>query len=136
MNTEDFVASRGIKAVARRVDSNPNTEQGGWGKGASHWSVELRMGRHRLTVPFSQGSALTEPPTAVDVLDCLASDASMVISGQSFEEFCSECGYDDTDSRTAERTYRIVKAQTAKLQKFLGGHGDALSELVYDVERV
>ncbi len=65
-------------------------------------------------------------PTAADVLDCLASDCSGMDSGTTFEDWCSEYGY-DTDSRKAEQTFLAVKAEAAQLREFLG---DAFSDLL------
>ena len=86
-----------------------------------------------LTVYFSQGSAHKKPPTLAEVLDCLASDASGVDNAQSFEDWASEYGY-DTDSRKAERTYRICEEQAQKLKALLGQ--DAYNQLLYSTERL
>jgi len=54
---------------------------------------------------FKYGQSLknqSETPTAYDVLACLTK-----YDVGSFEDFCSEFGY-DTDSRTAERTFKAV----------------------------
>jgi hypothetical protein len=91
-----------------------------------HWAVTLRMGRKQMTVPFSQGWAHTKPPTAADVLDCLASDASG--ADESFEDWAANYGY-DTDSRKAERTYNAVRKQTARLRQFLGDKYEPLLEV-------
>jgi hypothetical protein len=72
-----------------------------------------------------------EPPTAAEVLDSLASDASG--ADQNFEDWCADFGY-DTDSRKAERTYNAVREQTFSLRKLLG-HRD-FETLLSDVERM
>jgi hypothetical protein len=44
------------------------------------------------------------------------------VSGDyTFEEFCSELGY-DTDSRTAEKIYKKCKKQLEKLNKIYDGN--------------
>lgn len=52
---------------------------------------------------FGQSVSLgSTPPTAYDILSCLEK-----YDCGSFEDFCGEFGY-DTDSRTAEKTYKAV----------------------------
>ena len=85
-----------------------------------------------LTVYFSQGSAHTKPPTLVNVLDCLASDASGIDNARTFEDWANDYGY-DTDSRKAEATYRTICAQAQELKRLLG---DAYGQLLYNVERL
>lgn len=98
--------------------------------GATSWNVTLKRGEpgvdyDELRVPFYTGSAWTEPPTALDVLTCLASDACGYENARDFEEWASEYGY-DTDSRRAERLYNQVGNQTEKLRDFLGDDFDAI----------
>lgn len=112
---KNFAQEHGIHATAIGADRNPNMDDAS--PDSRHWKVTLRRGVARLTVPFTQGAAHTKPPTAMDVLGCLASDASG--AGESFEEWCSNFGY-DADSRKAKRTYDAVKSQTSKLKTFLG----------------
>lgn len=112
---QNFAQEYGIHATATATDSNPNMEDAR--PDARHWKVTLRRGPARLTVPFTQGSAHRKPPTAMDVLGCLASDASG--AEESFEEWCGNLGY-EADSRKAKKTYDAVKKQTAKLKTFLG----------------
>lgn len=49
---------------------------------------------------------------------CFLSDA--VSAKQSFEDFCSEFGY-DSDSRKAERIYKACEKSLAKLEKLYSG---------------
>jgi len=107
------------------ADENPNME--GMPQGSTHYKVTLtvrRDGKRRqLTTFFSQGPAFCREPEAPEVLDCLLSDGS---SGrQSFEDFCSDFGY-DTDSRRCERTWKACRDTDRKLDQFLGYHRDAL----------
>lgn len=70
-----------------------------------------------MTVDFYCGSGLSgKQPTAEEVLDCLASDATTI--GESFEDFALNLGY-DTDSRKAEKIYKAVLHQTNRLKKFI-----------------
>jgi hypothetical protein len=84
------------------------------------WNVTLKMNGRQLTVPFGMGYGHNQAePTAENVLSCLLSDASDAENAASFEDWCSEYGR-DTDSRSAERTYRQIRKQTEKLSAFLG----------------
>lgn len=125
---QEFLEARKISNVTDYADSNPNMHNDG--HPMNHWRVVLRNGRKRMTVRFSTGLGIREKPDAADVLDCLASDATT--TDLSFNDFCQELGY-DTDSRTAERTYRIIQRQSKRLRSFLGeADYDAL---LYGTER-
>ncbi len=98
-----------------------------------HWRVTLRHAGRRMTLTFSQGYGHNgAAPKVADVLDCLSSDASSVIS-ESFEDFAATMGY-DTDSRKALRTYNVCKRQADKLQRMLGA--DLFTVLLYNTERL
>ena len=67
------------------------------------YKITLRNGNGSYTFKFGQSIANQgQEPTAYDVLACLTK-----YDVGSFEDFCSEFGY-DTDSRTAEKTYFAV----------------------------
>jgi hypothetical protein len=67
------------------------------------FKMKLSRGRKSYTFSFGQSiNAGAEEPTMYDVLTCLQK-----YEVGSFEDFCSEFGY-DTDSRTAEKTYKAV----------------------------
>lgn len=122
MGLEDRIAQDGITAEAEWGET-PS-----WALDEEHprtwYRVTLHYDGGAMTVPFGMGSALTEEPTAADVLNCLASDASGYENARTFEEWASEYGY-DPDSRSAERTYNLVAEQTAHLRTFLGDQYDA-----------
>lgn len=125
----DWIASMRITATAQRADANPNMEDGA--HIMDHWRVTLRCGGSRMTVPFSMGQGHNgQPPTAADVLECLALDASSYENARSFEDWCAEYGY-DTDSRKAERTYRAVKRGAERLERWLG---NAYQTLLWEVD--
>lgn len=90
-----------------------------WQQRAHPYTVVLKYKRRKMTLPFFMGPALTHEPTALDVLDCLISDAATYVCCRSFEEWASDLGV-DSDSRKAEAQYRAVGAQTEKLKKLLG----------------
>ncbi len=114
-----FIARNRITAHVEYADNNPNMESDKeWNRGASHWKITLHCRGHQMTTYFSQGSAHTKEPTAADLLDCLALDSSGIDNARSFEDWCSEYGY-DTDSRKAEKTFKVCERQAQKLKTFL-----------------
>lgn len=67
-------------------------------------------------------------PTLADILYYLQSDAA--IASESFDDFCSNCGY-DTDSRKALETYLACQKSGTDLRS-LGLNLDTLGELFQD----
>lgn len=130
MTTDEFIASQKLSMSCAAAYDNPNMTDAS--PGMQHYSCVIRRGKRRLTVPFSVGSGWTREPSAADVLDCLASDAAGVENARGFLDWCGEYGY-DTDSRKAERTFKVCERQAAKLKRFLGA--DLYQVLLFDVER-
>lgn len=56
----------------------------------------------------------SKSPSAYDILACL----DTYNDGITFEDFCTGYGY-DTDSITAEKTFKAVQYQTSKLKEIL-----------------
>lgn len=113
----EYVAKHGLTMTSSRISHNPNSDD--WGDRDRHWQCEITGEGVELLIPFSQGSAHTKPPAIVDVLSCLASDASFVENCDTFEDFANELGY-DPDSRKAEATYKACQEQTGYLIQELG----------------
>lgn len=124
-----------VHIACEEIDRNPFMEEkpiDGVSTDMDHWKVRLTRPRRSMTILFSMGKGHNgAEPTAADVLDCLASDASSVDTN-SFEDWCADLGY-DVDSRKAERTYRECKRQAEKLSHFLGGQ--LMTTLLYHVTR-
>jgi len=89
----------------------------GWPEGTMSYTVTLRYRGRRMTVPYFCGPLCGEPSIA-DVLYCVLMDSGSVENARSFEEWCSEFGY-DTDSRKAERIYNGCCRQRDKVQFLL-----------------
>lgn len=128
----DFIKEQKITLRFDYADSNPNMPDS---QNMDHYRVTLRNAdRKRMTLVYSKGYGHNNKPPEVDeVLDCVASDAAGFENSNGFEDWCSEYGY-DTDSRSAERTYKAIEKQAAKLQAFLGT--EAFNELLWNVERM
>ena len=127
---QQFTRALHITATSEMVDRNPNMPDS---ERMDHYRVVLRRGRKQLTVYFSMGVAISREPSAEDVLDCLASDASSVDNAASFEDWAGELGY-DTDSRKAERIYKVCERQAMRLRNFLGDQ-ENYETLLYQTER-
>jgi hypothetical protein len=97
-------------------------DKDGWDHFA--YTVRLNRGDESIRVPWRQGLALTDSPTAADVLESLLSDAAGVENAESFEDWASEYGY-DSDSRRAFATWEACKAQTDQLRDLLGEDYDS-----------
>lgn len=131
---EQFIAEQQLVMSVVAVKQNPHMADSPMPRNFECTISFVGRGYHEpLTVYFSQGSAHENPPTLAEVLDCLASDASGIENARSFEEWASEYGY-DTDSRKAERTYKICEKQARDLERFLGQ--DAYQQLLWNTERL
>ncbi|MEN6623994.1 MAG: hypothetical protein ABFD50_20915 [Smithella sp.] len=129
MNTmTTFVNENKIKMDVEYADENKLNP--GW-KDANHYKVILKCNGKQLTTYFSQGYGITGEPKPEDVLNALASDSSGVENARSFEDWASEYGY-DTDSRKAEKIYKVCEKQAKKLNSFLGY--EKYQELLYNTE--
>jgi hypothetical protein len=89
-----------------------------------HYIATLTREDRTLTTQYSTGSGWTREPTADDVLESLLSDASLVESTNSSEEWADDLGY-DTDSRSAERAYTACRGIRDDLMTFLGERYEA-----------
>jgi hypothetical protein len=106
--------------TAKSIEAAPTSEDAKDYPGGHHYMVTLsRPGHKMLTTEYHMGSALTHRPKASEVLWSLVQDAEGYHNARDFEDWAGEYGY-DSDSRTAERTYRQVEKLTNKLHDFLG----------------
>lgn len=83
------------------------------------YTVRLRRKGRTITTPWRQGLALTDPPTAEDVLASMMLDASSYENARDFSDWASDFGYDE-DSRKAENIYKACGVIARKLRQFLG----------------
>lgn len=114
-----------IKIENEWAEPNPDWPQ------ADAFKVTLQYKRRKLTVPFYQGRAVCEEPTAASVIYCLISDALSVESATSFEDWADNLGY-DRDSRKAEKTYKACCNIQQRIRHFLGEDFDKFAEACLD----
>jgi hypothetical protein len=127
-----FIVSNGLRMTCDWANENPNMN--GMPAGSSHWKCLIRCGKRQMTVFFSMGPAHSREPELADVLDCLASDAASIENAPNFEDWASELGY-DTDSRKAEKTFKVCQKQAEKLRQLLYTD-EAYRNLLFNTERL
>ena len=134
MTITQLIKDQKITFQIDEMMSNPNMDDTeGWNGAGRHYRYIIRRGKRGMTIPFSRGPGLTDSPALEECLDCLASDAVSVRNARGFIDWCGEYGF-DTDSRKAEKTYRICKRQTDKLERLLGP--EIFEVLLYSCERL
>ncbi len=113
-----FCKERGLTIDVKNLGVETEDSGGGRQWTYNSYRVTLKYKSRQLTTSFKQGLAHKEDPEAHDVLGCMLVDASSV-AGVSFEDFCSEFGY-DPDSRRAEKLFKDCNSNAKKLIRFLG----------------
>lgn len=114
-----------MRITATPINKRPPwaDEDGATWRGQGWSIILLRQGRkpgERMEFPFWTGEAYgTTKPTAVDVMDCLCSDAAGIENARGFEDWAADLGY-NTDSRRAEAVYKRCGELANELRAFLG----------------
>lgn len=130
MNIKQFIEKHKITSEYNCVGRNKHMPTY---KDAHHYKVTFYRGDDSLTTPYSQGLGIKEDPTAEDVLNCLAMDASSAENCPTLEDFFDEFGY-EIDDPTTSRTWRIIQREAKKLKAFLGTA--PYNTLLWDIERL
>lgn len=126
---EIAIVELGVTMSAVFVDSRPDGLMSDMPRGSTHYHITLERQGETMSFYWSQGPAHTQPPTLGAVLENLCMDWQ---GGETtFEEFCSEMGY-DTDSRRIERMYNAVQAQSADLSRLFDGM--SIGDLCDDIQ--
>lgn len=87
---------------------------------------KCKLSRNGKTYTFNFGQSIAqgcEEPTLYDILACLQK-----YDVGSFEDFCSEFGYNE-DSRTAERTYKAVCKEFKAVDRLFNDVIEELQEI-------
>jgi len=112
---KDLLTSFGVKFSANFVKYAPHFSDDK--ESRDIFNITFSRGKNKFSLRFGQsindstGNG-TNKPTEYDVLTCIQKyDAG------SFENFCSEFGY-DTDSRKAEKIYKAVVIEYDKVSNF------------------
>lgn len=85
---------------------------------------KMKLKRNGKSYTFNFGQSInggSNEPTMYDILACIEKNGYA-----SFEDFCSELGY-DSDSKSAEKIFKSVEKEHAAVQNLFG---DILEELL------
>lgn len=97
-----------------------------WGEQQKRLVFKCKLLRNRKNYTFEFGQSIangSNEPTMYDILSCLTK-----YDPETFENFCSSYGY-DTDSRSAERTYKAVCKEYNAVERLFGDIMDELQEI-------
>lgn len=100
-----------------------------WGTETNAYSVTLSYQGRKLTTRFYMGMALTEAPTAAEVLESLAADALMSEEVSNPYELADNLGMEMDEPAEVRKAYKLydeLEAQTNRLRVFLGEDFDAI----------
>ncbi len=101
---------------------------------AAETGVARKVTMTNGALKFGIGNAQFPNPTIREVLESLSLDSD-VKNYLSFESWAREFGY-DTDSKSAEKTYKACQKAAEGLAKVLGGADkiDVVREMIYDID--
>lgn len=110
---KDFLKATGCTLEVRYLRNVKHFENDKYDRDI--YEIVITKGRRVFAFEFGQSinnsTPNRTPPTEYDVLTCLTK-----YDVGDFEEFCDEFGY-DTDSRSAERTYKAVLDEWLNVQR-------------------
>jgi len=112
---EELLHKYGVKTDIEWSAKNPNMS----GFDANHYKITFHIkdedGSRQMTTYFSMGKALTEKPTATQVIDTLMQDMQSISEGR--DDFIDNMGY---EYREGSKVFDTIETQTQKLFNFLG----------------
>ena len=104
--------------VRVHIERHKMVDREGFPTGSRHYEVTVsNQSGDSFSVVYSQGPAIKEAPSIFAVLSALMMDYEC--GGLSFEEFCSDIGY-DPDSKEDYKLYMNAKALNADMYSVLG----------------
>jgi len=117
----DFATKHGVK-----LQILGSERKSMWDEQQSRTVFRVKLSRKGKSYTFEFGQSIAagnEDPTMYDILTCLTK-----YDPESFDNFCSEYGY-DTDSRKAEKTYKAVCKEFEAVDRLFGDVIDELAEI-------
>ena len=120
MDVKTFIAKTQVAFTATHVLTEDD--------GRSRWLVELKTPLATQHFDYWQGSALTEEPTAADVLECLALDQGVRDECDDVLDYAVNYGYELTAQAADElrTTWALLTENGEKLDSLFG---DLLQEV-------
>ena len=119
----DFAAKHGVKLS---VIGDPEYRKYFNDDNQARYVFRLRLTRGRKSYTFTFGQSINDGskrPTMYDVLACMTK-----YDPESFENFCDEFGY-NTDSRSAEHTYKAVCREWEAMDRLFSDCMEELQEI-------
>ena len=121
-----------IKVIVENACEKPSP----WGNGSDyekHNRVKVINLKTRKRTTFDFWGSVMEPNQesfdgVISAITCYATDGLSFQSSRSFEDFCSEFGY-DTDSRKAEKAYKGCEKADKALSRVLGRDYSGIMDL-------
>lgn len=126
----DFLAKHGISFSFKLA----NTKTPDWkddSRPVNHFIATFKKGKKRVSFDFFDSlNNYQKGIKELDAYSVLSCCSSEIHCPETFEEFCSEFGYDE-DSRKSEKTFKSLKKFSDKLKKFFDTEEmrDNLSEI-------
>ena len=117
----DFATKHGVKLQI--LGSEYKTM---WDDNQNRTVFKVKLSRNGKSYTFEFGQSISAgntEPTMYDILTCLTK-----YDPETFEDFCSEFGY-DVDSRKAEKTYKAVCKEFAAVDRLFNDVIDELAEI-------
>lgn len=120
MNIREYVKQTGITAEV--IEDRGIVHDDGWEHRAATVRLSNPQNGETMVTPWRQGMGIVEHPSeqVAEIVDSLISDAWSYQQARDFEDWADEYGY-DTDSRTAEATYRAIGELAPGIVALLGG---------------
>jgi len=112
----DFLAKHGITFSFKLA----NTKVPSWDKNrqCNHFVATFKKGKSKLSFDFFDSiHNFQKGVVELDAYTALTVCSAEIHCADTFEDFCSEYGYDE-DSRSAEKTFRALSKMSKKLKKF------------------
>lgn len=126
----DFLAKYGITFSFKLA----NTKTPDWKddyRPVNHFVATFKRGKNKVSLDyFDSINNYQKDITEISAYSALTCCSSEINCPDTFEDFCSEFGYEE-DSRKAEKTFRALKKFSDKLKKFFDTEEirDDLSEI-------
>lgn len=112
----DFLTKHGVTFSFKLA----NTKVPSWDESrkCNHFVATFKQGKKRMSFDFFDSINNFQKGVAIlDAYSALTCCSSEINCPDTFEDFCSEFGYEE-DSRKAEKTFRALKKFSDKLNKF------------------
>lgn len=126
----DFLSKHGI-TFSFKLANTKTPDRKDDSRSVNHFIVTFKRGKNKCSFDFFD-SIHNYKKGIIELLpyDALTCCSSEINCPDTFEDFCSEYGYDE-DSRAAEKTFRALKKLSDKLKKFFDTEEirDDLSEI-------